>query len=113
MSKASRATLFVATSLCTTAWGGFDLAVAADASAAATPGSRLQVEELVVTARKREENILAVPVAISSLSGARLEQSGISTLEQMTSQVPGLVYVERQDRNSSTPGIRGIRSTEI
>ena len=112
MSKTSRLALFVASCLCTSAWGGLSIAHAADGPAAA-PGSRLQIEELVVTARKREENILAVPVAISSLNSERLQSAGIASLQDLTTQVPGLVYVERQDRNSSTPGIRGIRSTEI
>ena len=102
-----------ATCLTTGLFLGHDLAFAEVQAAANPAASGYAVEDLIVTARKREENVLEVPVAITSLSGLRLEAAGITSLEGLMSQVPGLVYVERQDRNSATPGIRGIRSTEI
>jgi iron complex outermembrane receptor protein len=83
------------------------------AQTAPAAGAVLQLEEVVVTARKREENTLKVPVAISSLSEAKLQSAGVSSLEGLATQVPSLVYVDRGDRNTSTPGIRGIRSTEL
>ena len=38
------------------------------------------IEEVVVTARKREESLQNVPVAVTALSPTQIEQSGVQTL---------------------------------
>ena len=52
-------------------------------------GSRL-VEEIVVTAQKREENIQDVPIAISAFSPAMLDAVGVETVQDMERATPGL-----------------------
>ena len=59
--------------------------VLVDVASAAEP------EEVIVTARKREESILNVPLVISALPQQALEQAQIHDLYTMTTRVPGLV----------------------
>lgn len=48
------------------------------------------VEEIIVTAQKRSENLQTVPITITALSAAALESSGVSTLDDVTRLAPGL-----------------------
>jgi iron complex outermembrane recepter protein len=54
------------------------------------------IEEVVVTARKREESLQTVPVAVTAQSGAQLESAHITEPTQLTRITPSL-----QIRNSS------------
>jgi iron complex outermembrane receptor protein len=49
-----------------------------------------QLDEVVVTAQKRTENVQTVPIAIVALSAARLESAGVSDIGQLQQLVPGL-----------------------
>ncbi len=57
--------------------------------------------EVVVTARKRDESLLEVPVAVSSISAAELESSGVKGLEDIAKSVPGIQY---SDQGGQFPG---------
>lgn len=46
------------------------------------------IEDIVVTARKREENLRDVPVSVTALSSQALTQSKISQLTDLASRVP-------------------------
>ena len=49
------------------------------------------IEEVVVTARKREESLQTVPVAVTALSPTQLEQSGVhSALIDVAKLVPNV-----------------------
>jgi iron complex outermembrane receptor protein len=61
----------------------------ADVRAQAEPGST-NLEEVVVTARKREERLLDVPVAVTALSSEQLERQSIASLDDVTNAVPNL-----------------------
>ncbi|MFO1467032.1 MAG: TonB-dependent receptor [Steroidobacteraceae bacterium] len=62
------------------------------AGAAAAPGEPGNViEEIIVTAQKRAENIQSVPVAITALSANDLEKNGIANWVSIQSMVPTLV----------------------
>jgi len=50
------------------------------------------LDEVVVTARKREESLQDIPIAISAVTAAQLEQRGITKLESLTLQVAGVQY---------------------
>ncbi len=64
-----------------------------------------QIEEVVVTARKREENIQETPVAITALSGDALREQGITTTSELSKSVPSL---QINDSTSAQIYIRGI-----
>ena len=52
----------------------------------------MSLEEIVVTARKREENIYEVPVSVSAFSQDQLERAGIGDFHELSKLVPGLDY---------------------
>ena len=54
------------------------------------------LEEIVVTAQKREENIQDVPVAVSAISGTFLEDNSIKDVQELMQNVPGLVVGTNQ-----------------
>jgi iron complex outermembrane receptor protein len=63
---------------------------AEDAPAAATDQRSGGLEEIVVTARKREESLQIAPVSVSATSGATLEQAQITRLDQIGQFAPAL-----------------------
>lgn len=60
------------------------------AAAAAGDGASSGLEEIVVTARKRTENLRDVPVSISAIGGARLSESKITQVVDLAARVPNL-----------------------
>lgn len=51
-----------------------------------------EVNEVVVTAQKREENIQDVPISITALSDATLERSGVSDFQDYATRIPNLAF---------------------
>ncbi|MBL8773138.1 MAG: TonB-dependent receptor [Phenylobacterium sp.] len=62
------------------------------------------IEELVVTAEKREQSLQDVPVAISAFTSEQRDIVGINTVQDLTNFTPGFVYQSSNDRAS----MRGI-----
>ena len=74
----------------------------------------VQLEEVVVTGRKREESLVDVPVSISVWSASSLIDQGILNQQDMFDATPGLSFdTATGDRNSSQPAVRGVQSNEI
>ncbi len=69
----------------------------------------IAVEEITVTARKRSESLLDVPLSITALTAADIENSGYITISDIVQAVPGMTYgsFEAEGRGDS-PSIRGI-----
>ena len=67
------------------------------------------LQVIVVTAQKREENIRDVPITISATSGERMRELGVSDLDELAFYVPGL-NVQEQSANNPGIVIRGITS---
>lgn len=83
-------------------------AAPAEATADETAG-RQYGESIVVTARKREENVQEVPVAVTVTSGEVLEDSGAPDISVLQSYVPNLsVYAGRNQSTTLTAFMRGI-----
>lgn len=70
------------------------------------------LEEIVVTAQKRTENVQDIPFAITALSQKVLTRSGIDGLAGYAYMVPGL-DVSSQGNGRTQINIRGISSGEI
>lgn len=65
--------------------------------------------EIVVTARKREEALQDIPVAVAAISGEALEEVGINRLDQVTALVPNLrMQPSGTGPSVATVYIRGI-----
>jgi len=65
--------------------------------------------EIIVTAQKREERLIDVPVTLSAVSGARLKELGVSDLDELANYIPGL-NIQEQSANNPGVVIRGITS---
>ena len=83
---------------------------AADAGPASTEQAQKApdaLEEVIVTANKREESINKVGLTIKALGSAQIEQEHVETLADLATAVPGLTFTQT---DSSTPvyTLRGI-----
>lgn len=67
------------------------------------------VEEVIVTAQKREQNILEVPIAMSAFSSSQLDAAGASTIIDIEKSVPNAQFRSSRGTNSTlTAFIRGV-----
>ncbi len=60
------------------------------AGTAAREAPPLPVDDIIVTARKRDETSIAVPVVLTAVSGAELTRRGINSADALSQLVPGL-----------------------
>lgn len=65
----------------------------------ATAPEAMVLEEVIVTAQKREERLQNVPLAVSVIAEGALEQAGIRSIDDLDTLVPSLQIV-----NTSRPG---------
>ena len=65
------------------------------------------VSEIVVTARRREESVQEVPVAVSVVTAKTVEDTGAFNVGRLTQLQPSLTFYTQNPRNSSV-NIRGI-----
>lgn len=71
------------------------------------------LEEVIVTARRREEVLQDVPISVSALSGEALERSGISDIQALQYRTPSLaVTTTFSQRNVAAFALRGQRTQE-
>lgn len=71
--------------------------------------SQSGIEEIIVTAQKRQQTLLEVPVTVTAYSGDFLKRIGVEEFDALSSFVPGLIV---QEQSVNNPGfvIRGITS---
>ena len=70
-------------------------------------GSRAVIEEVLVTARKREEGLNDVPIAITAMSGDMIQQSNLSDIAGLADQLPNFSFGEAFT-SSDRFAVRGI-----
>lgn len=75
---------------------------------AATPSG---LDEVIVTARKREENVLNVPAAVSAISAEQLDKFAMRTIEEISASTPQLIVGRGNSGSGATLSLRGIGST--
>jgi iron complex outermembrane receptor protein len=85
--------------------GGF--AAHADENSVTPQAATGGLEEIIVTARRREENLQTVPIAITALSQATLQQNNIVTVGDLEHLVPSLSTSAGFTRDSLNITIRG------
>jgi iron complex outermembrane receptor protein len=72
--------------------------------------NRLQLDEVVVTAQRRSENLQKTPLTISAVTGEKLESQGIKTVVDLANQVPAL-QITSSGAGAAQIFLRGIGST--
>ena len=91
------------------------VAAQADAGGRAEPAQR-PIEEIVVTARRRAENLQEVPISVTALSGTELAARQVDAMDQLGAVVPNLEFDKAAPSSgSSSVGqifIRGIGQSD-
>ncbi len=71
------------------------------------------LDEITVTAERREASLQDVPLAVSAFDGAVLERRQVGQVEQIFTEVPGLVGSNNVGQSTATTFfLRGIGTTE-
>ena len=80
--------------------------------ASAESGAQSSVEEIIVTATRREESIQDIPIAVSAFAGEDLEARGVQDLYGLQEVSPSIsVYSSNSTSNGGTVRIRGVGTT--
>jgi iron complex outermembrane recepter protein len=81
---------------------------------AALSAEPLVLEEVIVTARRREETAQQVPIAVTSFTGSNLTAQGAATIIDISFHTPNMMYTESLGNNTSLrPTIRGQNQNDI
>ncbi|API59932.1 hypothetical protein BSL82_11935 [Tardibacter chloracetimidivorans] len=83
----------------------------AQSVANASPGLSENSNEIVVTAQRREERSRDVPISVTSLSAATLQQTNITSTIDLQKVTPGLVMARQNV--FTQPAIRGISTDNL
>jgi outer membrane receptor protein involved in Fe transport len=87
------------------------LAMAQTAPSRGDPST--QLDEIVVTAQKREQNLIDVPLSVQAISGEQLERQGTRDLTQLVDFIPGASVVSKSAPGFDTIQIRGISAGTV
>ena len=68
------------------------------------------LDEVVVTARKREESLQDVPLPVTALSAADIANRQVTSLDDVAKFTPGLVFSKSFGRATERPVVRGLAS---
>jgi len=82
--------------------------VMASMAATAAHAADVQVEEVVVTAQKRAENVQDVPQAVQVVTANQLAAAGVREFTDLTKLAPSLVVRPAEQPVNSSVSIRGI-----
>ncbi len=90
----------------------FGIAYAAQHQVAPGSSKSRQVEELIVTARKRAESVQDVPIAITAFSADQIKDASLTNLDQLAPLTPGLFF-GRFSETRPQIYIRGVGSRQF
>lgn len=75
------------------------------------------IEEIVVTARKRDELLQDIPMSVSVVTGRQIEEYGIQNVEQIYGDVPNLYFAQNNTLSPQSDSreimIRGVGSIPL
>ncbi|WP_332656566.1 TonB-dependent receptor [Brevundimonas sp.] len=66
------------------------------------------VDDIIVTAQKREQNLQDVPIVVTSLSQETLEDAGVRDIKDLQILTPGMTVTSTSSEASTTARIRGV-----
>ena len=72
-----------------------------------------ELEEIVVTAQRREQNISDVSQAVQALSGDDLDELNITNFEEMITLIPGAIQNSTISHGSNVYSIRGVAALSL
>jgi iron complex outermembrane receptor protein len=72
------------------------------------------LQEILVTARRHEENLQRVPISITAITGEALKEQSVTQISDLGGQIPGLYMQEaRDDPQSLAITMRGRKQEDI
>ncbi|MDX1517424.1 MAG: TonB-dependent receptor [Woeseiaceae bacterium] len=74
----------------------------------AQSGDVLAIEEIIVTARKREENLQEVPIAVTAFTTETIQELQLRNASDIASFTPGFSFISSFGRDSDRPVVRGM-----
>src|SRR5256714_13716480 len=97
------------------------LAAAALASVAARPTARAEqpaatgggLEEVIVTAQKREQNLQEIGISLSAVSGSDLAELGVANATDITKSMPAVGLKQPNGPSSFSLAIRGVGQNDL
>jgi outer membrane receptor protein involved in Fe transport len=72
------------------------------------PADEQRPDTIVITAQKREETLIEVPMTVQAVSEEQLEAAGVKDVGALTRLIPGASVVSSSSRGFETIQIRGI-----
>lgn len=78
--------------------------------AMAQEAGAVKLDEVVITAQRRSENLQKTPLTVSAVTGEKLESQGIKTVVDLSAQVPAL-QISSSGSGAAVVFLRGIGST--
>jgi iron complex outermembrane receptor protein len=92
------------------------LAAMSGASLPSLVATAAEIEEIVVTARKREESLQETPVSVTAFSGEELQSRGLTDLAELGQFTPNMTFdfsdANSGNSNSAIIHIRGIGASD-
>ncbi|KRB49647.1 TonB-dependent receptor [Phenylobacterium sp. Root700] len=70
------------------------------------------VEEVIVTAAKRSENLQSVPISVSAITGDSLAKSRIDSVDALVSRIPNLQLSSTVGANTPIFAVRGVSMSD-
>jgi len=94
---------------------GLTLAIAAALLSPLVSAQELVLEEVLVTAQKREQSLADVPAAVSAITGARVSEylSGAQDIRALAARVPGLNIETSNGRTQPRFYLRGMGNIDF
>ena len=71
-----------------------------------------QIEEVIVTAQKREQSLQDVPIALQAFSGDQIRERGVTRVSDVVMLAPNMAISQQNMMNSSI-AIRGIGTSDF
>ncbi|HWW12113.1 MAG TPA: TonB-dependent receptor [Brevundimonas sp.] len=84
---------------------GFAGAASAQSAGQDTPTT---IDDIIVTAQKREQNLQDVPIVVTSLPAETLQNAGVRDIKDLQILTPGMTVTSTSSEASTTARIRGV-----
>ena len=73
--------------------------------------AQIEIEEIIVTARQREERLIDVPASITAFTANTIERANIQRAEDFIALTPGVSFVDTAEVGDTQVSIRGINGS--